>query len=188
MPKHPVDPASTCIFRSCRPTHAAVLLALLPALLLTGCAYSDKPLYRADIDTVVVPVFTSRAVTYPGVEFRLTEAVKKKIERQTPFKVTDSRAADTILEGQITDIRQHTLSRTRDVGTARETEIEITVSFEWKDRRTGDVLRRRDGLVQVGRYAPTIQTRQTLEFGLDHAVDRMADAIVSLMREDWNLR
>lgn len=160
---------------------AGLLILVLPA----GCGYSARSLYFEDVDTVVVMSFTSRAVMYPDAEFRLTEAIKKKIERQTPYKVTDSRNADTILEGQITDVRQAVLSRARTVGTVRETEVELTIDFVWRDRRSGEVLRERRGLVQVGRYLPTRETAQTLDFGLDMAVDRMADTVVSLMRRDW---
>src|SRR6185369_1307854 len=74
-----------------------VILAVL-ALALAGCGYSQSggennkqqsgyhwnSLYREDIQTVAVPVFSTKDYRR-GIEFRLTEAVIKQLELHAPY-------------------------------------------------------------------------------------------------------
>ena len=73
-------------------------LAAMLLLLAAGCGYRvsgsehNKPetnyqwnsLYREDIQTVAVPVFSTRDFRR-GIEFRLTEAVIKQLESHAPY-------------------------------------------------------------------------------------------------------
>src|SRR5215207_9194014 len=89
--------------------------------LLTGCGYNQggdgggsdgyhwSSVYRQDVRTVAVPIFTTRSFDR-GVEFGLSEAVVKQIEATTPYKVVPRERADTILEGQVVDVQVSTLS------------------------------------------------------------------------------
>src|SRR5207249_8530021 len=104
------------------PMKALIALALL--LPLPGCGYSQtggennkqqsgyhwSSLYREDIQTVAVPIFTNKDFRR-GVEFILTEAVIKQLELHAPYKVVPKERADTILEGQLTSVHIGTLSR-----------------------------------------------------------------------------
>src|SRR4051794_17821728 len=95
-----------------RPT----LRSLVPACMLltalgffAGCGYErpgayDKPprpgyqwhsLYREDIQTVAVPIFTNRDFAR-GIEFRLTKAVVNQLEGHAPYKVVSRERADTV--------------------------------------------------------------------------------------------
>jgi hypothetical protein len=70
-------------------------------LLSSGCGYSVRAPYQADIKTVYVPVF--RSISFRrDVNLQLTELVIKEIERRTPYKVVGvPDDADTVIDGTI---------------------------------------------------------------------------------------
>lgn len=160
-----------------------MLLAAI-AILVGACGYHAKPLYPSTVRTVAVPIFQNRTF-YRGVEFDLTEAVIKEIERRTPYKVVASDAADTLLSGTITEVEQNVLSRAEAGGLPQEMRVTLVVDLEWTDIRRGGVLRSRQGLSEVGRYIPARAIGQPFATAQHQAVERMADLIVSTLREDW---
>ena len=102
--------ADKCSFRyvtlpphlqSCNPHSALSLITAADVCILhsPGCAgyqLGNRSLYRPDIRTVHVPMVQSDSYRrYLGE--RLTEAVVKEIELQTPYKVVDSDSADSVL-------------------------------------------------------------------------------------------
>src|SRR3954462_12433308 len=109
------------------PIGVHLCLSVVPFLFLfaSGCNYNNgyssvgdesknqwyqwRSLYREDIRTVAVPIFKNKDYRR-GVEFSLSKAVVNQIEMRTPYKVVAREKADTILEGEIVDIRLHTLS------------------------------------------------------------------------------
>src|SRR5215212_1033198 len=130
-------------------TKAAPWSILCALLLLTGCGYThagDDPsgsyqwrsLYREDVRSVAVPIFTNK--TYRrGVEFALTKAVVTQVEAKSPYKVVPRERADTILEGQIVDIRLQNLSNDSTTAIPQEQLYVLTVDLIWKDLRTGRI-------------------------------------------------
>ena len=90
------------------PSLAALLLG---ASGLVGCGrYQVGPanLYRPEIRTVYVPMFESDSLRQ-GLGEWLTEAVVKQIESQTPYKVVQTPAADSVLTGRLLDDRKQVL-------------------------------------------------------------------------------
>ncbi|MCC6581760.1 MAG: LptE family protein [Phycisphaeraceae bacterium] len=158
-----------------------IAMALLTAI---GCGYTQKDLYPADVRTVAVPIFKNRTF-HKGLEFDLTEALIKEIELRTPYKVVPQEAADTILDGRIDSATTSQLSRTSVGAVTQETELRIVVTLEWKNLRTGQILRRRDGLEAVGRTVSTRPIGEPVEVGQHQAVQNMANMIVNLLRADW---
>ncbi len=167
-------------FPSCLLPWACCLVLLLAG----GCGYTAKELFPQDVRTVAVPIFDNRTF-YQGVEFDLTEALKKQLELRTPYKVTSVSTADTELRGTITRIDQDQLSRRRPGGLPQEMQVSISVDFEWKDLRENETLRDRRGFVAVGRYVPTDPLLEPFEIAQHQAVERLASEIVSVMRADW---
>ncbi len=163
-------------------TPAVMVTACVAAV--CGCGYTHQALFPQDVRTVSVPIFQNHSF-YQGLEFEVTEALMKQIERRTPYKVTSAHNADTILQGVITSVRQARLSRQRVGGVPQELEVRITVNYEWKDLRTGRMLRQRQGFEAVGRYIPTQPISETLAVGQHEAVIRLARQIVSAMASDW---
>src|SRR4051795_13456986 len=94
-------------------------LLILP-FLLAGCGYThtgDDPsasyqwrsLYREDVKTVAVPIFQNKTFRR-GVEFQLTRALVQQIEAKSLYKVVPKERADTILDGEITEVRLQNVS------------------------------------------------------------------------------
>lgn len=161
------------------------LALLLAAIVTAGCAGSDyrwQSLYRQDVQTVAVPIFTSKSFER-GVELQLTQAVIQQIELRTPYKVVDQSRADTILEGEIVRVTQPLISRDRDSTLPQEQLFVITVNFTWKDLRTGEVLERQEAFEQTAPYYPTLGEGRTA--GRLDAIDELAVAIVRELEADW---
>jgi hypothetical protein len=154
--------------------------------LLGGCGHSGSyhwsSLYRSDISTVAVPIFTSKDY-HRGVEFELSDALVKKIEEFTPYKVTSREKADTVLEGEIVSIRPLTLTLDPDTATPQEQQYSIVVNFTWKDLRTGKILVSRDGFEQTSTYYPTLGEGQYV--AAQSASERLALGIVHEMEAGW---
>lgn len=185
---------SQTIPRRCPASFGVVLFAT--SLVLAGCGYnqqnSDKnkleggyrwnSLYREDVQTVAVPIFTSKEFRR-GLEFRLTEAVQKQLELRAPYKVVAREKADTILEGQITEVRSMTLSKDYRTALPREQMITITVDLVWKDQRNGRILCNRKNLTQSGVYIQNLGEGEVV--GSQEAIERFALAIVQELQSDW---
>ncbi|MFQ5429640.1 MAG: LPS assembly lipoprotein LptE [Phycisphaerae bacterium] len=164
---------------------------LVLSLGLAGCGYSterERVFKTANtsqdrIRTVAVPVFQSREFRR-GLELQLTEALAKRIEAESPFKLAKKGRADTILTGEILEVRQATIGRDFAAVRPRETAATLVVSFTWKDLRTGEILARNPRFVQTVDYV------RPLGEGFFHAMqrdmDRLAERIVEQMEtDDW---
>jgi hypothetical protein len=171
---------------------AVVMLGLLVA----GCGYNQSgserntpesgyrwnSLYREDIQTVAVPVFTTVDFRR-GIEFRLTEAVIKQLEAHAPYKVVAKERAETILEGAVTAVRVGTISKDFETNLPREQGLTITVDLTWKDLRSGRILMQRRGLQQDGSFYPSLGEGEWT--GAQQAIEKFALVIVQEMQADW---
>lgn len=171
----------------------AVLMMLL--LSVSGCGYGQTDvaskkssgyrwasLYRDDVRTVAVPIFTNRSFRR-GVEFSLSKAIVNQLEATTPYKVVSREHADTILEGEILDIHTRTLSPDIRTGVPQEQLYIVRVNFSWKDLRTGKILVSRRRFEQSTTYYPTLGEGQFV--GSQQNVERLAVAIVQELQADW---
>jgi hypothetical protein len=144
--------------------------------------YKWTSLYRQDVHTVAVPIFTN--VDYSrGDEFALTKAIVTQIEQRTPYKVVSREKADTILEGQITQVRRQTISSDRSSSLPQEQLYGVRVDFVWKDLRSGQILVERKGFEQTNPAYPTLgEGRQTSAL---NTAESLALAIVQELESDW---
>ncbi|MGA2498541.1 MAG: LptE family protein [Tepidisphaeraceae bacterium] len=180
-----------------RPARTLALLPLLCAtLLLAGCGYSQtgsskneissgyhwNSLFREDVQSVAVPIFTNKDYRR-GVEFRLTEAVIKQIEARAPYKVVPKDRADTVLEGQITQVWTNALTRDYETNLPREQVLNITVDLIWKDLRNGQILMQRKNFSRQVVFYPTLGEGDFI--GTQDAVEKFAVEIVQEMQADW---
>ena len=166
--------------------------ALAVGASLSGCAsyqIGNRSLYRCDIQTVHVPMIRSDSLRRFLGE-RLTEAVVKRIETQTPMKVVGSDAADSVLSGRIISERKKVLSETRD-DDARDIETDFFAQVTWVDRR-GDLISGPHNLpiepqlisiAQAANFVP--EGGQSIATAHQVAISRLADQIVGQMESAW---
>jgi len=171
----------------CKSSYRFFLLALLP--FFAGCGYqadSDgwhwSSVYRGDIHSVAVPVFTSRSY-YRGVEVQLSDALVKKIEAFTPYKVEPKERADTILEGEIVSVTPSTLQLNPFTATPNVEQYSVVINFTWKDLRTGKIIVKRDAFQQVSEYFPYLGEGQYV--ASQDNVEKLALGIVNEMEGPW---
>lgn len=172
------------------------LCAAGASLPLAGCGYTQADysaaagdegkashtLYRDDVRTVAVPIFTNRTFER-NLEFDLSKAIVNYMESNTPYKAAPKDRADTILEGEITFVDIDTVSNSAFTSTPQEQLMTIRVNFTWKDLRTGRVLAQRKRFDQAGSYYPTLGEGRFV--GAQKNVERLAVAIVQELQSDW---
>jgi len=154
------------------------------SVLLNGCGgYSSESLYPDDVTTVYVEMFDSRSFRR-GVEYELTNAIAKRIETNTQYKVVSSRdRADTILSGQIENIEQSVLTSERQTGRAIEKDIELKAVVSWKNLKTGKLLL--DNMSVNSRASFSEWQSQGFDYGATLAANILAERIVELMEKQW---
>ena len=71
----------------------------------------------------------------------MTDAVAKRIEAETQYKIISSRdRADSVLSGQIVRVGETVLSVERRVGRPMEKEVGVQAVVNWKNLKTGELL------------------------------------------------
>lgn len=177
----------------CNRRTLTALAAATVWLAVGGCAsdptegYSlQRGLYRQDVKTVAIPLWHRGASVYRrGLEIRLAEALAKRIELDTPYKVTDKSKADTLLEGTIVSVRQRALSFNPRQGTPRDLQVLITVDFTWTDLRTGQILAQKTGFRTTGVYYPEPPLEEEFAAASGDAVNLLAQRVVESMERPW---
>ncbi|MBN1126278.1 MAG: hypothetical protein JXA82_14825 [Sedimentisphaerales bacterium] len=162
--------------------------ATIVMVLLTGCdiggldSYSNQWLYPDSVSTVYVEMFDSQSYRR-GHEYDLTDAVCKRIEAQTPYKIISDRdLADSVLSGQLS-IYAGVLAWERYEGVPLELETTAVVSVSWKNLRTGDLMINNEQVMASASYST--QLNQSFDYAADVAVNRAAARVVELMEVAW---
>ncbi|MDR0326783.1 MAG: LPS assembly lipoprotein LptE [Planctomycetaceae bacterium] len=171
------------------------LLFFLPLLLLPGCIglggyqVGSRSLFGQDIQTVHVPIVETDP-TRRHLGERLTEAICKRIEERSPYKVVGRSSADSVLECRIVNKKQR-VALVDSSNDPRQKSGEITVEIRWRDRRSQDIrlfdsIGWNEGTTQV-----TASDAMVAEFGHSlltseqNQIDRIADQIVGMMESPW---
>lgn len=152
-----------------------------------GCAerngYSNESLFPEEVSSVYVEMFDNRSFRR-GVEYELTDALAKRIEAETPYKVISSRdRADTIISGQILSADESWLSTERQTGRAMEKEVELRAVVNWKNLKTGELLISNRRVSASASYSEWQQ--QGFRYGSTLAANNLAQRIVELMEKEW---
>jgi hypothetical protein len=161
---------------------AAALLLCTATVLLGGCGYRAGGPFRADVKTVYVDMVGSREFRR-DLEFTLTEALKKRIATDTPYKLASRDKADTILQAEVLEERQSAYAEDYESRQPRQKTATFTVKVRWKDVRSGRVLVEQPALLQSVDYIPP--AGETERFAQERAMDKMAARIVALLYEDF---
>jgi outer membrane lipopolysaccharide assembly protein LptE/RlpB len=167
---------------------SAIAILLLAGALpsLAGCGYSTESLYPKQYKTVHVPMWARGKDVYRReLEEQVTEAVQKRIEAYTPYRLAKKSQADTELTGSIDQIVQRPLSINSDTGYVRELEVTFIVSFKWVDIATGHVIVQRDNFRVAGSYFPESPVSENFFEGSADAIDRLATRVVEQMEKPF---
>ncbi len=170
---------SACVF---------AVVSVVFVFALVGCdiggvgEYSNTWLYPSEVSTVYVEMFDSRSFRR-GHEYTLTDAICKRIEAETPYKIVSDRdEADTILSGQLA-IYSGVLAWERYEGKPMEMETTVAVSVSWKNLRTGELLVNNENVTASASYSDPLG--QTFDYSANLAVNRAAQRVVELMEITW---
>ena len=150
--------------------------------MLSGCGYSTQRPFAQGVRTVHVEMFQNRDFR-KDLEFPLTEAMIKRIEMDTDYRIAPRSQADTIVSGEIVEIRQNTLGDDFRTDLPRETAATFVVSFRWKDQRSGKILAEH----QRVSYTTTYITPAGESFfdGARRGVEGVAEQLVEAMESTW---
>lgn len=166
-----------------------VVISGLIMLLAPGCAsdpsqgYSFASTFDTSINSVAVPIFLNET-TSRGLEIELTETLIKEIQIRTPWHIANPDRADTTLVGVVTETDLLALSDSR-TGLVQEQATRITIRFEWRDNRSGDVILSREQFSASAVFSPSRNVGERLEQGQRSAIEELASDMVSQMRSSW---
>ena len=165
----------------------AVLCSCALCLGLYGCAgmagYSNESLFPDDVSSVCLEMFDNQTFRR-GVEYELSDALAKRIEVDTPYKiVSDSDRADSVISGQIVSIGELALSADRDLGTVLEKEVELRAVVNWKNLKTGQLMM--DHLKVSASASYSKYQQQDFKYASTLAANNLARKIVELMERKW---
>jgi hypothetical protein len=145
--------------------------------------YQNGWIYPSGVTSVYVEMFDSSSFRR-GHEYTLTDAICKRIEAQTPYKIVSDRDyADTVLSGKLGGIGSGVLAMDRESGRPLEREVIISVSVSWKNLRTGELLINNEKVSGSSTYSG--QLGQEFEYGAAAAANRAAERVIELMEEKW---
>jgi hypothetical protein len=171
------------------------LLLLLPFLLLSGCIgltgyhVGSRSLFGQDIQTVYVPIVDADPTRRHLAE-RLTEAICKRIEERSPYKVVGRPSADSVLECRIVEKKQR-VALVDSSNDPRQKSGELTLEIRWRDRRSQDIrqfdsLDWSDGATQItASDAMVAEYGHSLVTSEQNQIDRIASQIVGMMELPW---
>ncbi len=152
------------------------------AILFTGCSYSRERPFRTDIRTIHVEMFQSKDFRRE-LEFRLTESIVKRIEMDTPYRISPKKGADTLLAGEILRVENRTLGDDFDTDLPREIGSTVVVRYTLTDMRTGEILVERPRFVYQTSFIPPVG--ETFTHGMTRSMDGLAEVIVESMETSW---
>jgi len=160
---------------------------VLLALALCGCAelsgYSNESLFPQKVDSICLEMFDNQTFRR-GTEYELSDALSKRIEVETPYKIVSSRdRADTVISGQIVSIAEFALSTERETGRVLEKELELKALVNWKNLMTGELLIDNQSVRASASYSEYQQ--QDFKYASSLAANNLAQKIVELMETKW---
>ena len=162
------------------------ILTLSIIAILSGCqggGYCSDSLFDEDITTVYVEMFDNQSF-YRDVEYELTDALAKRIESDTPYKiVSDKSRADTIISGYLSNINKSAYSIERETGRALEKDIALNSVVTWKNLKTGELIL--DSQLVSASASYSNWQNQGFAYGSTLAANKLAEKILQQMEKKW---
>lgn len=155
--------------------------------LLAGCAgstgYSNAALFPEDVGSVYLEMFDNSSFRR-GIEYTVSDALAKRIEMETPYKIVSSRdRADSVMSGRLVTAGDSILTLERDVGRALEKEVVLTAVVNWKSLKTGRLMINNRTVAAAASYSDFQD--QDFTYASAVAANNLARNIVELMENQW---
>ena len=169
-------------------TPSGMVLCLCALCLgLCGCngiaGYTNDSMFPEDIHSICLEMFDNQTFRR-GVEYDLSDALGKRIETDTPYKIVSSTdRADSVISGQIISIGESALSIDRELGSVLEKEVEVQAVVNWKNLKTGQLMIDHLKVSASASYSPFQQ--QDFKYASALAANNLAQNIVELMERKW---
>lgn len=162
-----------------------VAMALSGLVATAGCRgynLGNQYLFRSDIRTVHVAVFESDSFRrFLGQ--RLTEAVVRQIELDTPLTITDPQLADSFVQGRIVRETKRSLAEDR-FDDPRNIAVDWMVEVTWVDRAGVPLMPLQK--IRIRRDANFIpEGGQSLTTAQQEVIDQIARDVVANMEMPW---
>ncbi len=163
-------------------------VSVISCLLFSGgckCldGYSNESLHRQDITSVYVEMFDNKTFER-GIEYELTDALAKRIEAETPYKIiTNRNRADTVISGHITSFDTSVLSVEQESGRALEKQVVLKVQVSWKNLKTGALLIDEREVQASASYSEW--QNQGVSYATSLTANKLARKITELMEKQW---
>lgn len=164
-------------------------ISAVSALLLTigGCSgstgYSNASLYPDDVESIYLEMFDNRSFRR-GTEFTFSNALAKRIEAQTPYKIVSDRdRADSVMSGQLVAVGESILTLERELGRAMEKEVVVTAVVNWKSLKTGRLMINNQTVTAATSYSEFQD--QDFTYASAAAANKLAQNVVELMENQW---
>ena len=178
--------------KNCKQNRRAVSVIFFAGIIVcvlsgSGCnhlsGYSNGSLYHEDIVSVYVEMFDNKTFQR-GIEYELTDAVAKRIEADTPYKIiTDRNRADTVISGYVTSLGTSVLSVEQESGRALEKDFVLKAQVSWKNLKTGKLLIE-DRIVQASASYSEWQNHGE-SYASALAANKLARKITELRERQW---
>jgi len=154
---------------------------------LGGCTavggYSNETLFPDDIHSVRLEMFDNRSFRR-GVEYELSDALAKRIEAHTPYKIVSSRdRTDSVITGQLVSISESALTLERELAEPLESEVVLTAVVTWKNLNTGHLMMNNKRITAAASYSEF--QNQNFSYAAALAANKLAQRIVEHMENDW---
>jgi hypothetical protein len=168
-------------------TCAIPKILVLFILVCCGCieigGYSNESLFPKNIRSVCLEMFENQSFRR-AVEYELSDALAKRIEAATPYKIISSKdRADTIITGQIVQVDEMVLSVERETGRPMEKELVLSAVVNWKNLKTGRFLIENLPVSAQATYSE--YQNQDFSYASALAANNLAAKIVELMEIEW---
>lgn len=155
----------------------------------SGCGYMIGPAHDPQLCTIAVPIFRNETFRR-HLEYPLTEAVQKEIQKRTAMRIVHGSEAQTRLTGTIVDVGKTVLGENR-FDDPRELQLGMTVRVKWEDLRNGRVISQQDVLLDANTVSLFTQSDFAPEVGhslataTQDSIEQTARRIVDMMDAPW---
>ncbi len=161
----------------------------LICLATSGCGYLVGPAHDAQLTTIAVPIFRNETFRRQ-LEYPLTEAVQKEIQKRTAMRIVHGSEAQTRLTGTIVNVGKTVLGENR-FDDPRELQLGMTVRVKWEDLRNGRIISQQDVLLDANTVSLFTQSDFAPEVGhslataTQDSIEQTARRIVDMMDAPW---